>query len=127
MADKLHFFTLPYCQIFNLSMYSIVISNHSRQLDYTKIIQTEVGGNFTLSNYSLTIQDSEVDPEKYPNGLAEIEWTHSYQCVQKYMLRLRHSNPTKGEIKGEIVIPSPPRLNEKIKQNLNSILGKNYL
>ena len=127
VVDMVRFFTLPNCLIFNASMYSIVKSNGSTHLDWTELIQTKVNPdkNFTLLHFNLTIQGNEMYNESQ-NGLAKIEWTHSYQCIKKYMIRLRYHDTVRGEIKGEIVLSSPPHLKEKIEQDLHMIPGKHF-
>ena len=118
VVDKLHFFTLPHCSILNASMYSIVISNETVSLDWTEIIETKVNleEQFTLENFQI----------KFGTGndvSTNVEWTHSDQCIKNYMIRLSYNDTTKTEIKGEIGLPSPSHLGEKVQLDLHMIPG----
>ena len=122
VVDKTHFFTLPHCSIFNASMYSIVISNESVSLDWTEIIQTKINleENFLLENFQVNIGRS----DSGTNDEASAEWTHSNQCVKKYMIQLSYNDTTKHEVKGKIEISAPPHLGEKVQLDLHTIPGK---
>ena len=122
--DKTHFFTLPHCLIFNVSIYSVILSNETVNLDWTKIIQTKVHleQNFTLENFKITIEGND-RPQDSSKGVAKVEWTHSYQCIKKYMLRLQYNNTVEDDILGEIRIDAPPSLQEKVELDLHEIPG----
>ena len=89
-------------------MYTFIISNGSTHLDWSDLITTIVNPDeqFTLDNFNLTIEGDDAS-EKQDKGLAKVAWKHSHQCVRKYMLRLRHSDTTKGDKKGECQFHEP--------------------
>ena len=126
VIDKLHFFTLPYCLIFNASIYSIILSNDSVHLDWTEIIQTKVDleGSFSLPNFQISIQGNN-GSENSTNEVAKMEWIHSHQCMKKYMVRLRYNNKDEKEVIGELEISSP-QLDEKIEIDLQTIPGEKF-
>lgn len=121
VVHKTHFFTLPHCSILNASMYSIVITNDTVSLDWTEIIQTKVNleESFSLENFEIQmggINESE-------NGEAKVQWNHSNQCIKKYMIRLSYNNTLQKEISGEIGLPSPSNMGEKVELDLHMIPG----
>ena len=120
-----HFFTLPYCQVFNVSMYSIIISNGSTHLDWSDLITTIINPDerFMLDKFNLTIEGNDLF-QKQDIGLAKVEWKHSHQCIKKYMLRLSHSDIIKGGEIGENVLLSPLHLGEAVEQDLQMIPGE---
>ena len=105
-------------------MYSVILSNETVNLDWTEIIQTKVHlkQNFTLENFKVTIEGNDISQDS-TKGVAKVEWTHSYQCVQKYMIRLQYNNTMDNENKGEISLDAPPNLQEKVELDLHEIPG----
>ena len=126
VVDKLHFFTLPHCSILNASMYSIVISNETVSLDWIEIIQTKVNleEQFTLEKFQIKFGTGNNESTK---GDAIVEWIHSDQCIKKYMIHLSYNDTTKNEIMGEIGLPSPSHLGEKVELDLHMIPGNLFI
>ena len=89
-----------------------------------QIIQTKVhlNQNFTLENFKITIEGNDIQKDS-SKGVAKVEWTHSYQCLQKYMIRLQYNNTTEDEINGEISLDAPPNHQEKVELDLHEIPG----
>ena len=127
VVDKIHFFTIPSCSIFNVSMYSIVMANESVHLGWTEILQTEVNpeANFTLKNFEILIND-ENSIKDGKSEISKIDWTHSNQCIEKYMVRIKYYNDEQQEITSDLELPSPQHLKDKLGFDLSTFPGMKY-
>ena len=124
VVDKIHFFTIPSCSIFNVSMYSIVMANESVHLGWTEILQTEVNpeANFTLKNFEILINDENM-AKAGESELSKIQWTHSNQCIEKYMVRIQYYNDEQEQVTSELELSSPQHLKQKLGFELSTFPG----
>ena len=131
VVDKVHFFNLPHCQIFNVSLYSTVISNGSTTLEWTELVTTKPNPNlkFTLDSFDLVIDGVNDDvslkqASGKADGVIKAIWKHTHQCVDIYKMSLRHTNDDKDTNVGEISINSPSHLGESMEQDLHIFPGR---
>ena len=115
----MRFFTVPYCTIFEVTMHATVLSNASRTLEYndTIVTQNDPEHEFKLSEFNLDIQPSNDEEDV---GTAIISWKHEYQCVEKYVLRLKKPDSGKGE---DVIDVSVDDVGQNVSHDIGMVPG----
>ena len=108
-------------------MYSIVMANESVHLGWTEILQTEVNpeANFTLKNFKILINDENMIKDG-ESETSKIDWTHSNQCIEKYMVRIKYYNDEHQQVTSDLELSSPQHLKEKLGFDLSTFPGMKY-